>query len=121
MAAPAPVPVNLPAGPQTPHNLIYIAANAQLVNSLATIVDFEATPNDAAGQPQVGLPGGVAARLFLPPTRISRVPADYAAARAVNTLSFGLEAAGCWLVAPPHGVHGQQPLRPNLLNPFGLG
>ena len=92
MAAP-PIPVTSPGGPDTPEGPIILPANCAVVASTFVILDWQPAAAAPGGGAQVQLPTFAAVKAFLPFCRLSRNPADLAAAGAVNVLEVRLTDA----------------------------
>ena len=92
MAAP-PIPVTSPGGPDTPEGPIILPANCAVVASTFVILDWQPAAAAPGGGAQVQLPTFAAVKAFLPFCRLSRNPADIAAAGAVNVLEVRLTDA----------------------------
>ena len=86
--------VTSPAGPDVPDNPIYLLATEPLVAG-TPFLDWRPAPAGAGGAAQVSLATFQALRAFITRARISRVPADLAAAQAVHALTVRLHDA-CW-------------------------
>ena len=86
--------VSSPAGPDVPDNPIYLLATEPLVAG-TPFLDWRPAPAGAGGAAQVSLATFQALRAFITRARISRVPADLAAAQAVHALTVRLHDA-CW-------------------------
>ena len=92
MAAP-PTPVTSLSGPDTPEGPIILLANCAVVTSTFAILDWRPAAAAPDGGAQVQLPTSAAVKAFLPFCRLSRNPADLAAAGAVNVLEVRLTDA----------------------------
>ena len=92
MAAP-PTPVTSPGGPDTPEGPIILSANCAVVTSTFVCLDWQPAAAAPGGGAQVQLPTFVAIKAFIPFCRLSRNPADLAAAGAVNLLCVRLTDA----------------------------
>ena len=91
--APQPVVVASPAGNPTAECPIYLAANSGVVSSTPCL-DWQPAPAGPGGAARVQLNTFQAVRAFLPRCKISRTPADLAAANAINVLVVRLTDAG---------------------------
>ena len=88
------VVVDSPAGAPTSGCPIFLTANSEVV--LATPgLDWQPAPAGPGGAARVQLMTFQATKAFLPRCKISRIPADLAAANAVNALTVRLTDA-CW-------------------------
>ena len=92
MAAP-PTPVTSPGGPDTPEGPIILSANCAVVTSTFVCLDWQPAAAAPGGGAQVQLPTFAAIKAFVPFCRLSRNPADLAAAGAVNLLCVRLTDA----------------------------
>ena len=92
MAAP-PIPVTSPGGPDTPEGPIILPANCAVVTSTFVCLDWQPAAAAPGGGEQVQLPTYAAIKAFIPFCRLSRNPADLAAAGAVNLLCVRLTDA----------------------------
>ena len=91
MAAP-PIPVTSPGGPDTPEGPIILPANCAVVASTFVILDWQPAAAAPGGGAQVQLPTFAAVKAFLPFCRLSRNPADIAAAGADSTIDSSDDA-----------------------------
>ena len=89
-----PVVVDSPAGAPTSGCPIFLAANSEAVSSTPGL-DWQPAPAGPGGAARVQLMTFQAVKAFLPRCKISRIPADLAAANAVNALTVRLTDA-CW-------------------------
>ena len=89
-----PVVVDSPAGAPTSGCPIFLAANSEVVSSTPGL-DWQPAPAGPGGAARVQLMTFQAIKAFLPRCKISRIPADLAAANAVNALTVRLTDA-CW-------------------------
>ena len=92
MAAP-PIPVTSPGGPDTPEGPIILPANCAVVTSTFICLDWQLTAAAPGGGVLVQLPTFAAIKAFVPFCRLSRNPADLAAAGTVNLLCVRLTDA----------------------------
>ena len=92
MAAP-PIPVTSPDGPDTPEGPIILPANCAVVTSTFVCLDWQPAAAAPGGGAQVQLPTFAAIKAFVPFCRLSRNPADLAAAGTVNLLCVRLTDA----------------------------
>ena len=92
MAAP-PIPVTSPGGPDTPEGPIILPANCAVVTSTFVCLDWQPAAAAPGGGAQVQLPTFAAIKAFVPFCRLSRNPADLAAAGTVNLLCVRLTDA----------------------------
>ena len=92
MAA-APTPVTSPGGPDTPEDPIILPANCAVVTTTMLFLDWQPAAAAPGGAAQVQLPTYAAIKAFIPSCRLSRNPADLAAAGAVNVLCVRLTDA----------------------------
>ena len=81
-----PVVVDSPAGAPTSGCPIFLAANSEAVSSTPGL-DWQPAPAGPGGAARVQLMTFQAVKAFLPRCKISRIPADLAAANAVNALT----------------------------------
>ena len=89
-----PVVVDSPAGAPTFDCPIFLTANSVVVLSTPGL-DWQPAPAGPGGAARVQLMTFQAVKAFLPRCKISRIPADLAAANAVNVLTVRLTDA-CW-------------------------
>ena len=94
MAA-APIPVASPPGGVTAGCPIILPASCAAVTSTLVFLDWQPAAAAPGGAAQVQLATFQAVKAFLPRCNVSRIPADLAAAGAVNVLCVRLTDA-CW-------------------------
>ena len=89
-----PVVVDSPAGAPTSGCPIFLSANSGVVSSTPGL-DWQPAPAGPGGAARVQLMTFQAIKAFLPRCRISRIPADLAAASSINALTVRLTDV-CW-------------------------
>ena len=89
-----PVVVDSPAGAPTSGCPIFLSANSGVVSSTPCL-DWQSAPAGPGGAARVQLMTFQAIKAFLPRCKISRLPADLAAASSINALTVRLTDV-CW-------------------------
>ena len=89
------MPVTSPPGPVTAASPIILPADCAVVTSTFVCLDWQPAAAAPGGAAQVQLATFQAVKAFLPRCKVSRIPADLAAATAVNVLCVRLTGA-CW-------------------------
>ena len=89
----APVVVQAPVAPRTPDTPVFLLASDELVGATAFLAWQPAPPLAAGGAARVSLATHQMIKAFGTRFRISRLPADLAAASNVSVLTLGLDAA----------------------------
>ena len=108
----AAVIVTSPAGAATPECPIWLQANESIVAETQLFIDWQPAPADPAGNARVSVDTFQAIKAFAARCKISRNPADVAAAATCSTLApaAGVRAAGVSLASQDHrSLHEQWP------------